>query len=93
MQLDDAQANLTAAEDDLSDALEDLAAVQEELDAAQEDLGGASDDLDDARSQNLLLSAALGVCAVLAVVMAVMFLSLRKKVAGAKNGGPGKEEP
>lgn len=93
MQLDDAQANLTAAEDDLSGALEDLAAVQEELDAAQEDLGGASDDLDDARSQNLLLSAALGVCAVLAVVMAVMFLSLRKKVAGAKTGGPGKEEP
>lgn len=76
-QLDNALVNLTAAEDELADALDDLAAVQDELDAAEDELSGANGDLDDASSLNLLLMAGLAVAAVVAAVMAAMFLRLR----------------
>lgn len=69
-QLDSAQLNLTLAEDDLQDALDELDAVRSELDAA-------SGDVDCASSFNILLMAALTVAAVVAVVMAVMYLRVR----------------
>ncbi len=69
-QLAEALANLTAAEGDLEDALDELDSVREELDAA-------SEDVDDADSMNLMLMAALVVAALVAAVMAVMYLRAR----------------
>lgn len=72
---------LNATRADL-DALEDeLSAAQDDLDAAEEELSGTSDDLSALKSQNLLLMAVLSAFAVLALVMSILFLSLRKKIA------------
>ncbi|MBE0517654.1 MAG: hypothetical protein IH630_00305 [Thermoplasmata archaeon] len=84
-QLNAALLNLTAAEAELEDALDDLSALQDEFDAAQDELAGTSEDLDDAQSQNLMLMVTLAVFAVLAVLMSVMYLGIRKKMAGAKS--------
>ncbi|MBU1158607.1 MAG: hypothetical protein KKE24_04635 [Candidatus Thermoplasmatota archaeon] len=81
-ELNDAIDELDATQDDLAALEDELDATQIDLDATDEELSGTSDDLDAMKSLNLVLMALLGVIAILAVVMLVMFLSLRKKIAG-----------
>ena len=73
--LDATQAELNATE-------EELDAIKDDLNAAEEELKSTSDDLESVKSLNMALMAVLAVVAILAVVMSLMFLSLRKKIAG-----------
>jgi len=57
------------------------ASLEDDVNANEEELRSAIDDLNDARSQNLVLIPVLAVSAISAVVMSVMFFSLRKKIA------------
>ena len=82
---------LIAVQDDLNATQNDLDAVEDELDATEEELESTNDDLNDMRSENLTLMAVLAVFAILAVVMSVMFFSLRKKIADM-GGKPVEEE-
>ncbi|MBU1158585.1 MAG: hypothetical protein KKE24_04520 [Candidatus Thermoplasmatota archaeon] len=92
-QLDAALLNLTAAEEELADALDEITALQDELDTAQDELAGTEEDLDDAQSQNLMLIVALAVFAVLAVLMSVMYLRIRKNAADVNDDTSDKEPP
>ena len=58
------------------------ASLEEDVNANEDELRSAIDDLNDVRSQNLVLMPVLAVFAIFAVVMSVMFFSLRKKIAG-----------
>lgn len=96
--LDAVEAELDATKDELNvtqgelNVLEDgLNATQIDLDATEEELTSTSGDLDDARFQNLVLMAILAVFAILAVVMSIMFFSLRKKMPDM-SGKPVEEE-
>jgi len=80
-ELNATQADLDAVEDELDAIKDELSATQDDLDAAEEELSGTSDDLSAMKSQNLLLMAVLSAFAILAIVMSIMFLSLRKKMA------------
>ena len=79
-------------EDELVAVQDELNATQDDLDATDEELRSTSDDLDDVRSQNLMLMAVLAVFAILAVVMSVMFFSLRKKIADMSGKSVEEEE-
>jgi len=72
------QLQLGAALANLSSAEEDLAAAEEDLSDIQEQLTSTEGDLDDERSMNLVLLIALGIALVLAALMTVMYLRLRK---------------
>ncbi|UCE80826.1 MAG: hypothetical protein JSV94_06735, partial [Methanobacteriota archaeon] len=69
---------MLAAESGIQGELND---VEAGLDATEEELSSTSYDLDGVRLQNLMLMAVLAVPAILAVVMSVMVLGLRKKIA------------
>ncbi len=92
-ELDATQNDLDAVEDELTATKDELNATQIDLDATEEELSSTSDDLSDVRSQNLLLTAALSAFAILAVVMSVMFFSLRKKIADMSGKPVEEEEP
>jgi hypothetical protein len=85
-QLNATLATLTSAQEVLADALDELSEAEDALTDAQEELEGTEDDLDAARSQNLLLMAALAAVAVVAIVMAVMYLRTRGKPGGSGGG-------
>ncbi len=91
-ELDATQDDLDAVEAELDTTKDELNATQDDMNVIEEDLSSTSDDLDDARSQNLMLMAVLAVFAILAVVMSVMFFSLRKKIADM-SGKSVEEEP
>ncbi|UCE91100.1 MAG: hypothetical protein JSV90_06670 [Methanobacteriota archaeon] len=99
-ELNDALEVLIAVLDELSEAQDELSAlqgqldsIQDELDATEEELTSTSDDLESVKSQNLALMAVLGIIAILAIVMSVMFLSLRKKIAGTDVRSSEEEPP
>jgi hypothetical protein len=71
LQLGGALANLSSAEDD-------LAAAEEELSDIQEQLTSAEGDLDDERSLSTMLMVVMAIAFVLAALMTVMYLRLRK---------------
>jgi Glucodextranase, domain B len=66
----------------LSDLGDELNAIRDDLNTTREDLSSTSNDLEAMKSQNLMLMAVLAIFAVLAVVMSIMYFSLRKKIAG-----------
>ncbi len=68
-------------EEELADVRDELNATQDDLDAAEEELDSTNNDLSNVKSQNTLLMAVLAGFAILSIVMTVMFLSLRKKMA------------
>jgi len=80
-ELDATKDELNATQADLEAIENELSATQDDLEAAEEELSSTSDDLNSVKSQNMLLMVVLAAFAVLAVVMTVMFLSLRKKMA------------
>jgi flagellar basal body-associated protein FliL len=68
---------MLAAESVIQGELDD---VEAGLDATDEELSSASDDLEGVSPQNLMLIAVLAVPAILAIVMSVKVLSLRRKI-------------
>jgi len=98
--LDAAEDELAAAKDELNatqadlDAIDnELQATQDDLEAAEEELSSTSDDLSDVKSQNTLLMTILVAFAILAVVMTVMFLNMRKKMAELSGRSVEEETP
>ncbi len=90
-ELDATKDELNTTQADLDTIEDELSATQDDLEAAEEELSSASDDLSNVKSQNTLLMAVLAAFAILAIVMTVMFLSLRKKMADM-DGRPVEEE-
>ena len=79
---------LNSTKDDLDTVIDELDSINDELNSTQADLDVAEDaldatedDLNAIRSQNLLLMAVLTILVALAVVMSLMFLSIRKKIS------------
>ena len=90
-ELDATKDELNTTQADLDTVEDELSATQDDLEAAEEELSSTSDDLNAVKSQNTLLMAVLALFAILAVVMTVMFLTVRKKLAEL-SGKPVDEE-
>ena len=92
-ELDATKDELNATQDKLDAVEEELSATQDDLASTEEELTSTSDDLSAVKSQNTLLMMVLAAFAILAVVMTVMFMSVRKKLAELSGKSVEEETP
>jgi len=97
---------ITAIQDELDATQDELGATQDELDATQDEFNSALDELEltkdelnatsgdvaDLQSQSFILIAILAVFAILAVVMSLICMNLRKKIEEIEKE-PSRQEP